>query len=71
MFLINMDETVVHFNYPPTRTVHTKGKKTASVNIQGGSLRVTVAVSIAMNGTKLPLFLIFMGKLGGSVEKSL
>ena len=71
MFLINMDETALYFNSPPTRTVHTKGEKTVSVNIQGASLRVTVAVSIAMNRTKLRLFVIFKGKPRGSIEKSL
>ena len=71
MFLINMDETAVYFNSPPTHTLHTKGEKTVSISIQGASLRVKVAVSIAMNGTKLPLFVIFKGKPEVSVEKSL
>ena len=71
MFLINLDETAVYLNYPLIRTVHAKSEKTISVNIHGVSLRVTVAVSIAINGTKLPLFVIFKGKAGGSAEKSL
>ena len=50
MFLINIDETAVYFNSLPTRTVHTEGEKTVCVYIQGASLYVTFAVSIAMNG---------------------
>ena len=62
IFLINLDETAVYFNSPLTRTVHTKGEKTVSSNIQGSSLRVTVAVPITMNGKKTTDFCRIQGE---------
>ncbi len=35
------------------------------------SMRFTLAVSVAMDGSNLPLFFMFKGKPGGSVEKQL
>ena len=71
-YLVNMDETAVYLNISSNRTVHPKGEKTVSIHIGGASsMRFTLAVSIAMDGTKLPLFVIFKGMPGGSVEKSL
>ena len=71
-FLVNMDETAVYLNCSPNRTVHMKGEKTVSVMIGGASsMRFTLAVTVAMDGTKLPLFVIFKGTPGGKVEKQL
>ena len=43
-----------------------------TVNIgSASSKRFTLAVTVAMDGTKLPLFVILKGTLGGSVEKQL
>ena len=69
MYLINMEETADYFNSPPTRTEYRKSEKTVPANIQGASLIITVAVSIAMNGTKLSLLLILKDKTEGSVKK--
>ena len=67
-----MDETAVYLNCRPTRTVHPTREKTVAANIGGAtSSRFTFAVSIAMDGTKLPLFVIFKGQRGGKQEKSL
>lgn len=55
MLLINMDEIAYSFNSPSTRTVHTKDDLTVLVNVQDDSLRVKVALLIAMNGTKVHL----------------
>ena len=69
---VNMDETNIHFNCKPKRTVHTKGSKTISIRIGcSTSLRVTLCVSIAMDGTKLPLFIIFKGKPNGHIDNAL
>ena len=71
-YLINMDETAVYLNCSPSRTVHQKGEKTVSIMIGGtSSRRFTLAVTVAMDGTKLPLFVIFKGVPGGRVEKQL
>ena len=58
--LVNMDEIAVYFKCSPNRTVHIKGEKTVSV-MKGGasSMRFTLAVAVAIDGTKLPLFAIF------------
>ena len=69
---INMYETNVYLNCTPMRTVHPKGERTVAVNIGGITpTRFTLAVTVAMDGSKLPLFVIFKGKRGGKIEKSL
>ena len=70
-FFISMEETAVYLNCSPKRTVHPKGERTVSIRVGGSSSTTfTLAVSVAMDGTKLPLFVIFKGKPGGSVERS-
>lgn len=69
--LVNMDETAIYLNCSPKRTVYGKGERTVSIRIGGtSSMRFTPAVTVAMDGTKLPLFAIFKGTPGGSVENS-
>ncbi len=71
-YLVNMDETAVYLNCSPKRTVHRKREHTIPIRIGGGaSPRFTLAVTVAMDGTKLPLFVIFKGTVGGSVERGL
>ena len=54
-FFINMDETAVYLNCSPKRIVHPKGERTVSIRVGGSSsTRFTLAVSVAMDGTKLP-----------------
>ena len=71
-FFVNMDETAVYSNCSPNRTVHPKGEKTVSIMIGGtSSTRFTLAVSVATDGSKLPLFAIFKGVPSGRIDKSL
>ena len=71
-YLVDMDETAIYLNSALKRTVHLKGEKIVPVMIDGSSsMRFTLAVTVAMDGTKLPLFVIFKGKQGGTVEKQL
>ena len=71
-FLVNMDETAIYLNCSPNRTVHPTDGKAVSIIVGGiSSTRFTLAVIITMDGTKLPLFVIFKGTLGDSFEKSL
>ncbi len=71
-YLINMDETAVFLNCIPNRTVYMIGEKTISVMIEGTkSMRFKLAISVAMDGTKLPFFVIFKATPGGSVAKQL
>ena len=67
-----MDETTVYLNSSPKRTVHPKGERIVSIRVGGLSYtRLALEVSVAMDGTKLHFFVIFKGKPGGSVERSL
>ena len=60
--LINMDEIAIYLNCSPNRTVHMKREKTLAVNIAGAlSMRFTLAVTVVIDRTKLPLFLVFKG----------
>eukprot|EP00171_Calliarthron_tuberculosum_P001858 IDg1858t1 len=59
-FFCNIDEIAVYFDYKPTRTVQTKGEKSVSIRISRSSAnRCTVCMMVAMDGTKVPLFVIF------------
>ena len=71
-YFVNMDETAIYLNCSPKRTVHAKGEKTVPIMLGGASgMRFTLAVSVAMDGTKLPLFAIFKGVPGGSIDRQL
>ena len=69
--MVNMDQTNVYFNCAPQTTVHRKGERTISVKIGGSSSRLTLCVAVAMDGTKLPLFVVMKGQPGGRIEKQL
>ena len=70
-FLI-MDEKDVYLNYALNRTVHQEGEKPVSITVNGSSsMRFTHAVTIATDGSKLPLLVIFKGTPGGNAEISL
>jgi DDE superfamily endonuclease len=69
---VNMDETAVFYESSPTTTINAKGENTISIRCTGSnSKRMTVCVSCAYDGTKLPLFLVFKGKAGARIEKNL
>jgi len=67
-----MDQTAVFFEPKSSVMIDEKGKKTISVRDSGSdSKRCTVIVSVAADGTKLPLFYVFKGVPGGQIEKGL
>lgn len=67
-----MDETVAYLNCSTTRTLPPTGDKPVAVNIGGAtSSRFTLAVSFAMHGTKLPIFVLLKKQRGEKIEKSL
>ena len=71
-YLLYMDETAVYLNCASNRTVHPKGEKTIFIMVGGSSsMRFTLAVTIAMDGSKLLLFVIFKGTPVGSIARSL
>ena len=67
-----MDETNVCFNCKHKRIVNLRREKTISIHIGSStSMRASVCVTIAMDGTKLALFLIFKGALREKIERCL
>lgn len=70
--LVNMDETAVFFETRPPSTVHPTGSRTVPARALGSNIaRLTACVSIARDGTKVSLFLIYKCKANGRFEKSL
>ncbi len=64
-YFVNKDQTPVYMNCAPHRTVHRKGEKTVSIRVGGlNSQRFSLAVAVAMDGTKLPLFIVFKAMAG-------
>ena len=54
-----MDETAVYLNYSLNRTIHMEGEKTVSIMVdRSSSTRFTIAITIAIDGSKLLLFVI-------------
>ena len=71
-YLLKMDETALYLSYSPNPTVHPKGQNTVSIMVGGSSsMRFTLAVTVAMDGTKLPLFVTLKSVPNGRVDKSL
>lgn len=63
--LVNMDETEIHLNCSPNTTINLFGERTIAIFVDGtSSMHLTHPVSVTMDETKLPLFLIFEGKPG-------
>jgi len=69
-FILNMDQTPVYFSMSSKKTYELIGKKTIHIRTStNDTKRVTVAVTIAADGTVLPSTLVFKGKPGGRIEK--
>ena len=69
-YFVNMDQTSVYMNCAPT--VHRKGEKTVSIRVGGVNLQhFSLAVAVALDGTKLPLFVVFKATPSGNIERSL
>ncbi len=69
---VNMDEIAVYFDTHHNYTINEKGAKTVSVRHGcSNNKRCTVWITVAANGTKLPLFVIFKGASNGPIANSL
>lgn len=63
---VNMDEPALFFEARVRSTKHHTGARSISIRASGSSNgRMSACVSIACDGTKLPLFLLFKGKPDG------
>ncbi len=60
--VVNMDDTATYMDCSPNRTIHKTGEGTVSIMIGVPPYdRFTSALSVAMDGTKRPLFVILKG----------
>lgn len=67
-----MNQNSIYFEYQPTTTVHTRGKKTDSIGAcHSTSKRLSFLFSVAFDGIKLSLFAIFKGNPGKKIENML
>ncbi len=70
-YILNMDQTPVYFLMNAKRTLELIGEKTVHICTSSDDMkRVTVAVTIAADGTVLPSMLIFKGQPGGRITKT-
>ena len=70
--ICNMDETPIFLNMPPSKTIAKKGSKTVFIRSQNQEkVRISVLLTIAADGTKLPPFVIFKDKKHGKNEENL
>jgi len=70
--ICNMDETPIFLNMPPSKTIAKKGSKTVFIRTQNQEkVRISVLLTIAADGTKLPPFVIFKDKKHGKNEENL
>ena len=69
---VNMDETAIYFDTPHHTTVNVRGAKTVSVRRGSSSTqRCTLCITVAADGAKLPLFVIFKARPNGTIAKNL
>ena len=69
-FILNMDQTPVYFLVNSKRTFELIGKKTIHIRTSTNNTKwATVAVTIAGDGTVLPLVVVFTGKKNGRIAK--
>ena len=70
--ICNMDETPIFLNMPPSKTIAKKGAKTVFIRTHNQEkVRISVLLTIAADGTKLPPFVIFKDKKHGKNEENL
>ena len=70
--IVNCDETAVYYENPDIYTIDIKGHKEIIINTDGNeSKKISVLLSIAANGNRLPPFLIFKGAEEKTLEKNL
>jgi hypothetical protein len=70
-YILNMDQTPVYFSMNAKRMLELIGGKTVHIHtLSDNTKQVTVAVTIAADGTVLPSMLIFKGQPGGGIAKT-
>ena len=70
-FILNMDQTPVYFCMTRKKTLEVVGVKTVHIRTStSNTKRVTVAVTIADDGTVLTSTIVFKGKPGGQIARA-
>jgi hypothetical protein len=65
-----MDETPIYFDELPGTTIAAKGSKQVNCRrTHSQPLRVSVVLTVAADGSKLPPMLIFRAKPNGNIER--
>lgn len=68
--VVNMDETAIYFANKQIRTVHPLGRNTVAIRgSESRNHRMTACITVASDGIKLPLFVIFKGQPMEKIEK--
>ena len=69
-FILNMDQMPVYFCMTRKKTLEVVGVKTVHIRMStSNTKRATVAVTIAADGTVLPLSIVFKGKPDGRIAR--
>jgi transposase-like protein len=70
--VLNMDQTGVFFSNPRLRTLAHRGSNQVPIMGEKLSVRATAVLTIAMDGTKLPPYIVFKGTRGpnGRIQRS-
>lgn len=67
-FVLNMDETPIYWDMPMATTIASTGSSTVHLRrTHSETARISVLLTIAADGTKLPPYLIFKGKADGRI----
>ncbi|KAG9412615.1 hypothetical protein AC1031_015523 [Aphanomyces cochlioides] len=67
--IINVDETAVHYDMPPMKTLAKVGGSSKVDSSEKHSDRLTAVLSVRSNGEKLPILFIVKGTPGGLIER--
>jgi transposase-like protein len=67
---VNIDETNLYYDMTSTVTLARRGLRNVRIRKSKGNSRCTVLLGAAMDGTKLPPFIIFIGKAGANIERT-
>ena len=65
--IVNIDETNVDFDQPATRTLNRRGERTIRIASSGSASGCTVLLGVALDGSKLPPFVVFKASRNGRV----
>ncbi|KAF0692514.1 Aste57867_16416 [Aphanomyces stellatus] len=68
--IINVDETSVYYDMPPSKTLAPIGGSSKVDTTQKHSDRITAVLSVRSNGEKLPILFILNGVPGGIIDRN-